>query len=118
MRHELGEKLWCTCCMQCCGPVTHPIGCSAICNAEGVKCNLGLVMLWCAMLCAHNAAYWNHYRCNAVGMMHDLAHVQQRTMLWQRQCRNVCSTICNAMGPRLGVVDVVKCVILWVCDIA
>ena len=38
-----------------------------------VRCDLGLVTLWCVMLCAHYAAYWHHYRCDAVGTMPDLA---------------------------------------------
>ena len=73
MRHELGENCGAWWCMQCCGPATQPIGCSAVRNAESVRCDLGLVTLWCAMLCAHNAANWHHYRCDAVGTMPDLA---------------------------------------------
>ena len=53
--------------------------CGGVCNAVGLRPSLldavSYVMLrvWCAMLCAHNAAYWHHYRCDAVGTMPDLA---------------------------------------------
>ena len=54
--------------MQCCGPVTQPNRCSAVCNAEGVRCDLGLSCCVPIMQPIDTTC-----RCNAVGTKHDLA---------------------------------------------
>ena len=45
MRHELEKICGARRCIQRCGPVTPPDGCRAVCHAEGVRFDLGLVML-------------------------------------------------------------------------